>query len=56
MKWMVDLLRAGESLAITLRMDVRDALSREILVRAAGGSDGRWVYAMNRTSLQCCNN
>lgn len=53
-KWMVDLLRAGESLVITMRLDLREALGREILLRAAGGFDGRWVYAMNRTSLQCC--
>lgn len=56
MWWRLDMLRAGEPLVITLRLDVRDALSREILVRAAGGSDGRWVYAMNRTSLAgCCS-
>ena len=56
MRWRQDVLRAGEPLVITLRLDVRDALSREILVRAAGGFDGRWVYAMNRTSpAQCCS-
>ncbi len=53
--WRLDVLRAGDSLVITLRLDVRDALRRDIPVRAAGGFDGRWVYAMNRTSLQCCS-
>jgi hypothetical protein len=56
MRWRLDLLRAGETLVITLQLDVRDALSRKILVRAAGGFDGRWVHAMNRTSpAQCCS-
>ncbi|MDH7597649.1 MAG: hypothetical protein QHG98_07955 [Methanothrix sp.] len=56
-RWRLYVLEAGESLAITLRLDLRDALSREIFVRAAGGFDGHWVYAMNRTApVRCCSN
>ncbi|MCX8206661.1 MAG: hypothetical protein N3G75_02365 [Methanothrix sp.] len=53
--WRLDVLEAGDSLVITLRLDVQDALRRDILVRAAGRFDKQWVYAMNRTSPQCCS-
>jgi len=55
-RWMLDVLEAGEPLVITMRLDLRDALSREIFIRAAGGFDGHWVYAMNRTApVRCCS-
>lgn len=53
--WRLDVLEAGDFRVITLRLDVGDALRRDIIVRAAGGFDEQWVYAMNRTSLQCCS-